>query len=391
MITATPIFNRKKSLLADGRATISIRLTLNRVPSYYSTRIKIIPEHWDKGARRVNRKCKFWREYNDKIDQLLDCIEGYNAKCISQSLPWSVNQLKSQLDGKDNNKGLTAFIEREISLRTNLAVNTLRHHNSKLRFLKEFVLDNPDITLLEINYDFIQRYDNHLTKQNLAVNTKWAYHKFLKTYLNIAIKKELLTVNPYAKFKITKEQGQRDYLTFEELKKLEALKIEPEFKQHQITLDKFLFSCYTGLRISDLSALTKDNFREEQKKLYLTFRMSKTIKIIRDMPLHDLFNGNAIKIYKKYRTSSGTRLFPEQTEQHINSQLKDLAKLSNINKKVTFHVSRHTFGSALARVYNDVLLIKELMGHTKIDTSMIYIHMNPAIIEEKLKKRKFEY
>ena len=110
------------------------------------------------------------------------------------------------------------------------------------------------------------------------------------------------------------------------------------------------------------------------------------------MPLHLLFNGKAVDIYNKYKSLDQEQtLFPKQAEQKINEKLKDVANLANINKNLTFHVARHSFGSALARVYNDVLLIKELMGHGKLETSMMYIHMNPAIIEEKLSKKEFIY
>ncbi|MFT5821217.1 MAG: integrase [Crocinitomix sp.] len=389
MITTSPIYNRRNSLNADGTAPVVIRITLNRVPNYYSTGIKIIPSHWDQNKERVKKNCPYWWEYNTRIEELLEKVDAYNAHCLAKQLTPSIKKLKEYLNGNDKRKGLINFIAEEISLRTTLASGTLRHHNSKLALLKEFTEDNPNMTLKDVDYSFLQAFENHLVTNNKAVNTRWAYHKFLKAYLNIAIKKELLQVNPYNNFKVATQESKRDYLTLEEIELLENLKLEPKFKSHQIVLDKFLFSCYTGLRISDLSELTIEKFTEEKKAVYLSLRMVKTVKII-DLPLHELFDGKSIPIYKKYKVLPGPFLFPAQADQKVNDMLKDIATLAGIKKNVTFHMSRHSFGSAIARIYGDVLLIKKLMGHTKVDTSMIYIHLSPSDIEEKLKRGKLK-
>ncbi len=392
MITIKPVFNRKNKLDRNGLGNIELRLTLNRKSTYFNTKIKIYPEHWNKKTNRVKKQNENWFKLNQIIEDYINKTEVYNVDCLHQNKTFSVDKLKLIFTGSDSKNADTiiAFIENEISQRNDLAKSTLSHHKSKLLVFKSFLV--KDILIKDIDYSTLQAYSNYLISKGYSTNTRWNHHKFLKTYLNIAIKHDLISVNPYKNFKVETEQTKREYLTLEEIKKIESIELEPEFKSHQFVIDKFLFSCYTGLRISDLQALTNDCFTTEGEKVYLSFRMQKTVKLIRNMPLHQLFNGKAIKIYKKYANiSKKSVLFPYQSEQKINEKLKDIAKLAGINKKLTFHVARHTFGSALARVYNDVLLIKELMGHGKLETSMIYIHLNPEIIEEKLSKRKFEY
>ena len=139
--------------------------------------------------------------------------------------------------------------------------------------------------------------------------------------------------NPYRNFQVDKEDSHREYLTLEEIKKIEEIDLG-DFQSHQLVLDKFLFSCYTGMRISDLQNLKVSHVKREGEKYYLTFRMIKTVRMIRNMPLHKLFNGKAIKIYEKYsKDSNDGVLFPFQHQQKINDMLKDLSKLADIDKE----------------------------------------------------------
>lgn len=152
-------------------------------------------------------------------------------------------------------------------------------------------------------------------------------------------------------------------------------------------LEMFIFSCLTGLRISDVLQLKNENFKVDQEKVYLTIRMVKTVSIIKNFPIlkvaqvlnaHDIINEIFTKRYNPAEPK--TLFFSKQSEPYINRVLKQIKHLANIDIPLTFHVARHTFGSLLAEKTGNVILIKELMGHTKIETSMIYIHMSQNMI-----------
>lgn len=392
MITIKAIFNRTNKLNKEGKGNVDMRIIYKRKASYFSTKIKIVPEQWNAKLNRIKKTNANWFDYNSRIDELFALTENYNAEIIRTNSTVDITEYKKILNGNSNEDSnfLLVFLKNEAEQRQNLSVATIRNYKSKVTVLKEIIKN--DIHLSKVNFDFIQLYENFLIGKGYSINTRHNHHKFLKTYLNLAIKKDIIVSNPYKNFKIVKEQTEREYLTLEEIVLIEKIELEEGFESYQLVIDKFLFSCYTGLRISDLQSITNSCFVIEDEKVYLSFRMQKTIKLIRNMPLHRLFNGKAIDIYNKYKSLDQEQtLFPKQAEQKINEKLKDIANLANINKNLTFHVARHSFGSALARVYNDVLLIKELMGHGKLETSMIYIHMNPAIIEEKLSKKEFPY
>ncbi|MFD0794014.1 tyrosine-type recombinase/integrase [Mucilaginibacter litoreus] len=58
-----------------------------------------------------------------------------------------------------------------------------------------------------------------------------------------------------------------------------------------------------------------------------------------------------------------------------NITLKDIPSLACINKNLTSHVGRHTFGHMYLQKVQNLASLKELMGHTKIETTMRYVHL----------------
>ena len=150
----------------------------------------------------------------------------------------------------------------------------------------------------------------------------------------------------------------------------------------------FLFSCYTGLRFSDVQALEPNCFDSIEDEQRLTFTQQKTNKVQR-LPLHLLFDGKAVGILSKYIDKNKEFVFPRTSNQEANRTLKSIQIIVGLDKTLTFHKSRHTFGTQLAKATNDPFLIKELMGHADIKTSMIYIHLNEKALDDKLKNVKW--
>ena len=62
-------------------------------------------------------------------------------------------------------------------------------------------------------------------------------------------------------------------------------------------------------------------------------------------------------------------------DQHMNDEIKKIMKVCSINKKVTFHVARHTFATCFLRAGGSVVKLQKLLGHASITQTMIYVHI----------------
>lgn len=70
------------------------------------------------------------------------------------------------------------------------------------------------------------------------------------------------------------------------------------------------------------------------------------------------------------------------TTRSVELIINDIIEKTAINKKVTPHVLRHTFATHLLNEGCDIVMVKELLGHSSLDTTGIYTHVS----NERLRK-----
>ena len=162
-------------------------------------------------------------------------------------------------------------------------------------------LYKKDVLFKDINFNFLCDFEYFLLKQEYHRNTIAKHMKHLKRYINLAINKELFELHkyPFRKYKIKYQESKRTHLTPEELGRLENLKLDGQ-RTLRRCLDMFLFSCYTGLRFSDIVSITKENFLIIDDKVWLVYSSVKTDVSVR-LPLFLLFEGKSLPIYERYK------------------------------------------------------------------------------------------
>lgn len=239
---------------------------------------------------------------------------------------------------------------------------------SKLRTFKEHIFFD------QLKIELIEDFERYLTRTKLAPNTRALHHKNLKSFINIAIKRDIRIANPYEFFKIKRIKGNRDFLTPEELNNLIELyfsiDLSPEL---QNVLEYFLFACYTGLRISDVQVLNSESIIAGM--LVFTPVKTKNLRKVVKIPLPDM----ALHIIK----DRVGKLFNCISDQKTNLNLKDIAAAAKIKKCVSFHVARHTFATTFLRNGGTVEVLQKLLGHSKIETTMEYVHiLDETLIEQ---------
>lgn len=239
------------------------------------------------------------------------------------------------------------------------------------------------VTLAQVDKEFCLGFAAYLTgagrqwSGRLSPNTSALYYKNFEAAMNEAYKKGLISSNPVALIEESeKPQGQpaeRDYLTAEELKALAAAKCPNE----QVK-SAFLFSCFCGLRLSDIEGLTWDAIHQDGETWRVETRMQKTRQIIY-LPLSD----------------AALKFLPERGEKTAESLVFDLPKRvttqcdmrtwvqrAGIEKRISFHCARHTFATLALTRGADLYSISKLLGHTNVKTTQVYA----TIIDQRKKE-----
>lgn len=228
---------------------------------------------------------------------------------------------------------------------------------------------NGDIDLLKINCLWLEKFHTWLLDR-MGEGGAWARIKDVKAYLNIARKKDRLPVDrDFENFTNTKPESDPVWLDTDEVIKLMQFYLDPqtsEFDKGPVMA--FLYACFTGLRISDLKRwnvgwIEGNEMIFQPKKKRLTDKRKNIIRI----PI--------IPLVRNFIDNLEGNTFELPSEQKYNKRLKKIAKLTGINKTLTTHVARHTFGTQLAVAGVPLLVISKLMGHKKPETTMVYIHI----------------
>lgn len=211
-------------------------------------------------------------------------------------------------------------------------------------------------------------------RKKLSKAAKALYFNALVTALNRAVKEDVITVNPADKIpaqdKPKESQSTKVYLTLDELKALADTPCKYDDLKRA-----FLFSCFCGLRLSDVrtlkwSAISKTSDGKKQIE---------TVQQKTGEPVYIPLSDNAIK-WLPERT--GERVFNLPHVSSIEKWLAQWSKDAGVKKHITYHVSRHTFATLTLTYGADLYTVSKLLGHSNIQTTQIYA----KIVDENKRK-----
>lgn len=247
--------------------------------------------------------------------------------------------------------------------------NTKGVWRNAINALKRFGLENSPIA--SIDAGTLERYRKHLL-ENYSHNTAFNYFSHLKCALRTAHRKGIIKENPaFMVENITMKSTVREFLLPHEV---EALAHTPCRKP--VIKTAFLFSAMTGLRISDIEFLTRDNIVMTDDGPSLRFQQRKTGKI----QYHPI-STSAYNLLISLESRNGL-LFPQlryyiynQRSKNENPYFDEWLKNAGIKRRITFHAARHTYAVLQLESGTRIEVLRDLMGHSKLSTTMVYTHI----------------
>ena len=202
----------------------------------------------------------------------------------------------------------------------------------------------------------------------LSENTKYGYVKTLNVALNRAVRDGILQNNPLAMLprqeRPKRQLDNREYLTIDEVKQLVKTPC-----RKTIVKNAFLFSCFSGLRYSDIQTLTWGQLQTDNDgKTVIRYTQQKTNK-----PENLQLSDEALKFLPdRAGTTPKERVFPLSNNGYTNETLKSWILAAGITKRITFHVGRHTNATLLLSLGVPIETVSKLLGHSDIQTTQIY-------------------
>ncbi|AQY22698.1 Tyrosine recombinase XerD [Riemerella anatipestifer] len=342
----------------NGNCPIYINIRLNKQRIRIPSEIKVQPKHWDKKKRKVVDS-DFASDYNLILKQIESKITNIAIQYRLSETPLTPEKLIEHLRNAPPNFDLVQFFEHILNIQ-DLSKSTIIKHKGIFQKLKKSRISSffPDINIMW--FDKYRAYLRSIGNNSSTINTNISIiKKYLKLAKDYGIK---LYVNlDYIKVGAT--AGRIIWLNESEIEKLKEYYFSSYIPDYlKMTLGYFLFSCYTGMRISDVLK-TK---RIDLENNIINFISTKTKKeqIIG-------INESCRSIINHYPDL----FISKKSEVNINLQLKEIAKFLSIKKNITFHVARHTFATNYLLKGGKVENLQKLLGHSKITTTMKYVHI----------------
>lgn len=376
------VYNRKKQLNKQGTALVQVEASLNQRKVYFKTNIYLRPEHWDKRTAQVCNHPQA-NDLNAMLFEFVLHLQRIELELWKRGVPATLSLLKDAM--KKNRPVNVTFpvFAKEYVTHSDRRESTKENLYTTITVLQEF---RPGLDFKDITYSFLKDFEVYLREKGNGVNTVAKHLRQLRTLINEAINQGYIHADayPFRKFKIKQERGRHEFLTPDELKKLENLEVNDRKLRH--VLDAFLFCCYVGLRYSDFCQLTPANFIRVNGKKWLHFKSIKTGIELR-LPLHLLFEGKALSILDRYNIAEFASL---GSNSEVNKALSVIAGMARIKKHVTYHTARHTCATLLIHQGVPITTVQKLLGHTSVKTTEIYseILSNTIVRDLKAVKRK---
>ena len=376
------VYNRKKQLNKQGTALVQVEALLNQRKVYFRTNLYLKPEHWNSRNAQVDNHPQA-NDLNTMLFEFILHLQAIELSLWKRGIPVTLSLLKDAIR-KDKPVNVTFPVFAKIYVQeSDRKRSTKENLLTTITVLQEF---RPGLDFKDITYTFLKDFEVHLKEKGNSVNTVAKHMRQLRTLVNEAINQGYIPSDayPFRKFKIKQEKGRKEFLTPDELKRLENLDVDKKLRH---VLDAFLFCCYTGLRFSDFCQLSPANFIKVNGKRWLYFTSIKTGVELR-LPLHLLFEGKALAVLERYDIVTDFAKIGPNSE--ANKYLAQLAALARIRKHITYHTARHTCATLLVHQGVPITTVQKLLGHTSVRTTEVYSEVlsNTIIRDLKAVKRK---
>ncbi len=229
------------------------------------------------------------------------------------------------------------------------------------------------VTLDQIDKAFCQGYIDYLLTEYkpkgrlVKTSTAHNYYRVVNGALNSAVREDLMKINPFTRIsssdKIHKSESKREYMTVDEVRSL----INTPMNNQQVK-SAYLFSCFCGLRISDIASLKWGNVFCDRGQYRLEVVIQKTKE-----PIYLPLSPEALRwMPERGEKTAEESVFTLPSSARINELLKPWAKSAGITKHITFHTARHTFATMMLTLGADLYTTSKLLGHADVRMTQVY-------------------
>lgn len=378
---------KKNKIKTNGLIPIYLRIIEGEKNTYKSTGIDVRLDEWDE------KNCKVRSKHSNSVR-----MNHAIAKKISE-----LEDLRIQLDGKGglgkevkalsnkkvigDKQSFTIFFKEYVDQqKIDKKFGTHKKVESVLKKFNDYN-NQKDVLFSDFTLEYLKEYENYLRSKGNSTNTIHANLKVFRMLFNRAVQFDIIPIqnNPFSKHKLKTEKVEKVFLTQAEVDAIDKVKVTSGTKM-EVHKDMFVFACYAGgIRISDLLQLRVERYDRTTNILSFFVHKTKNNHTIK-------FPKRAKEIFDKYAPDGRTHgyifgLLDENmlkaspdvlltkissANAYANKNLKTIKELAGIEKHISYHSSRHTFGTLAVKNGIGIQMVSKIMVHSNLTTTLGY-------------------
>lgn len=370
----------------EGKYPLAIRITKDRKSTFIYTGHYIDKKHWDEKNRSIRKSYPNSTRLNNLLLSKLSEAQGTLVDMQSNDKIVSSKKVKSEIvdpmSQKSYNEISEAYLQ-ELLMENKLT--RLSSDKPRVNHVINFA-QTDNLSFQDIDEDFLRRFRNYLkTKRKVSERSVINNFVVIRTIYNRAIKMGVVDQKLYPfgkdKIRIKFPETEKIGLNKDEVVLLENLTNLTPQEAH--VRNVWFFSFYlAGMRVADLLKIRWSDMYDGR----LHYRMDKNDKLLSLKLPHKVLP--IIKEYEASKEYSNDFIFPEMKKADLsspqdiliktktatkkfNKYLEVLGNKAGINKKLTMHIARHTFGNISGDAIS-IQTLQKLYRHSSITTTINY-------------------
>ncbi|WP_372938654.1 phage integrase SAM-like domain-containing protein [Seonamhaeicola sp.] len=387
MAVSAQITLRKKPN-KQGLYPLAIRITKNRCSTYKHIGIYIQIEDWDDKNKSVNKNHPNSKEINGLIKNKIKQVNKELIALQAKDMDATTVQIKKDIY-RDRASKKTTFFELAQEHLDELEVlnkfNRLSCDSAYVGYILKFN-KSKQLSFLEIDERFLKKLKVFLIKEhklcetsimNVLVLIRLLYNRAIKARI---VKKKLY---PFGgdRIKIKFPESEKIGLNANEILRIENLNNLSYGEVHTRNIWLYSFN-FAGVRVSDVLRTKWSDIKDGR----LQYRMGKNSKLLSLKIPEKVYE--ILKSYEKNKRHNNDFIFPElkkanmkdpkdvfrkikTANKKLNYYLKSIAEKARIDKKLTMHIARHSFGNIASDTIHPIMLQK-LYRHSDLKTTINY-------------------
>lgn len=385
-MTSSASITLRKKANKNGLYPLAIRITKYRRSVYLYIGHYIQIKFWDETKCFVKKSHPYATRLNSLLLIKLAEVNKVLLELQSEGKDLSASQIKKEISFKNSNSNFFDVAEAHLKeLKSNSKFGRHSVDKAVIGHISKFY-KSKQLSFQELDENLLKKYMTYLRNTPKVSERTIANHLVLiRLLFNKAIRNGMVDRKFYPfgreKIKIKFPECGKVGLTMEEIKKLEQ--IQSLTKEENHARNVWLFSFYlAGIRIADVLKIRWSDIQDNR----IHYTMNKNSKLV-SLQLPDKVQG-ILRNYIKEKRDKNDYIFPDlkkvdskdkkkffdktkRANRKINAHLVNIAGKAGIEKKISMHIARHSFGH-IAGDKIPIQMLQKLYRHSSISTTMMY-------------------